>query len=117
MHCYNDPSLEPGTYKGSPYGVQGALDHHSNSYDIAALEGCPALIANSLWREVYLYIDFLKVFLLILGGFLVFAGRMISGPALCIAGYLTIVAFASMLYYFSAQKSLEKYEADDVELY
>ena len=97
--------------------MQGPFNGHSNSYDIAASEGCPALISNSLWREVYLYIDFLKVFLLILGGFLVFAGRMISGPALCIAGYLTVVAFASMLYYFKAETSLKEQEENDDDLY
>lgn len=90
--------MEDGTYDASVYGVQNLASSESHTYHIASKAGCPVIISNQLWVQIEKYFDFLKVFILILGAFLIFSGRLISGPANCMGGYLSTVAIASMIY-------------------
>ena len=68
--------------------------------------------SNELWNQLYIYIDYLKFFLVILGVFMVFTGRMLRRPATCISGYLAVVTVASIVYYARYPEVLKTQEMD-----
>ena len=96
LNMYCDPNMGWEDYDFS-IGVLGNL---CEPYlDTVSRVACARLSVSQLWEYLADYSEYFGAFMLIAGTLLVFMGRKLFKPAICLAGLLTTIFVSCLIYY------------------
>lgn len=93
MYCNEDMGIKD-------YDISPVLGNLCEPYiDTVSKAACARISVSQLWGYLADYSEYFGAFLLIAGTLLVFLGRKLFKPAICLTGFLTTIAVSCLIYY------------------
>ena len=108
LGCNTD--LQPGEILKAD--VYLTSDECEATYELMSADLCPVLVANYMWSQVAVYINFLKVEMMIVASFFLLFGWHMRVPAACFMTFVTTVCIAAWFFWGKKVESPHDYDYD-----